>query len=319
MSRSTLLSRLIASTLLALPLASGAHSEHEDEAHGASEAGHAGEHDGHASAPSQPASLAGAWSALMAARDGIATDLESGALGQVHAKAEPLPELVATLVGKSGDLEAGRRARVEGAARQVKRIADALHNAADGGDAARTRKALSRLDGLLQLIRAQYPAGALDAKPDGHEGHSAVSGYASGMRAHMERPAGMVKAAPRATLRVRAFDRLRFEPNRIEVRAGVPTRIVLENEGASEHSLVVKTPDGSRDWVHLHVLPGATKAATFQLDQPGTYPVACAIPGHAEGGMIGTLVVLPGRAQARATLRSPSPALPARPSSGVGR
>ena len=79
-----------------------------------------------------------------------------------------------------------------------------------------------------------------------------------------------------------------------EIRAGVPTRIELANVGATEHSLVVRTPDGERDWVHLHAPPGATEAATYQLDQAGTYPVLCTIPGHTEGGMIGELVVKAG-------------------------
>ena len=155
-----------------------------------------------------------------------------------------------------------------------------------------TRKELLRLDGLLELIRAQYPAGALGAGARGHEGHSAAPAHAQGAHAHMEQPAGVVDATSQATVRIQAFDRLHFEPKRIGVQAGVPTRIELENTGATDHSLVVKTPDGERDWVHLHALPGVTEAATYQLDEPGTYRVLCTIPGHTEGGMIGEFVVL---------------------------
>ncbi len=280
MSKTILAGALLASVLLTLPLADSA-SE--------------GEHLGaHGSSTPQPASLAGAWTALMAARDAIAGDVESGALGGVHEKAEPLPGLVAALLEQSGDLDASKRTRVEGAAKQVTRVADALHVAADGGDAARTRKELSRLDGLLELIQAQYPSGALDAGAHGHEGHSAAPMNAHGAHAQLERPAGAVDVAPQVTVRIRALDQLRFEPNRIEVQAGVPTRIELENTGVAEHSLVVKTPDGQQDWVHLHVPPGVTKAATYQLDEPGTYPVLCTIPGHTEAGMVGELVVLAG-------------------------
>ncbi len=73
-------------------------------------------------------------------------------------------------------------------------------------------------------------------------------------------PAGVVDAAPQATVRIQAFDRLRFEPKRIEVQAGVPTRIELENSRAAEHALVVKTPDGKRGGVHLHVPPRVTES-----------------------------------------------------------
>ncbi len=298
MSKTILAGALVASILLALPPAANADSGDGDKADSAPEGGHHGAYEGHGGAPPQPASLAGAWTALMATRDAIAGDVESGALDDVHAKAEPLPELIAALLEQSGDLDAGKRARVEGAAKQVTRVADALHAAADRGDAARTQKELSRLDGLLELIRAQYPAGVLGAGAHGHEGHSAAPAHAQGAHAHMERPAGVVDATPQATVRIQAFDRLHFEPKRIEVQAGVPTRIELENTGAADHSLVVKTPDGERDWVHLHARPGVTLAATYQLDEPGTYPLLCAIPGHTEGGMIGELVVLAGHGSA---------------------
>ncbi len=36
------------------------------------------------------------------------------------------------------------------------------------------------------------------------------------------------------------------------------------------------------------------KAATYQLEEPGTYRLLCAIPGHTEGGMIGELGVHAG-------------------------
>ncbi|MEE8581731.1 MAG: cupredoxin domain-containing protein [Myxococcota bacterium] len=294
MSRTTLASALVA-CVVALQLVACADSGHGDEAESASEGGHPEAHEAHGASTSQPASLAGAWTALMAARDAIAGDLESGALGDVHVKAKLLPGLVAAWLEQSGDLDAGKRARVEGAAKQLTRITDALHVAADGGDAARTRKELSRLDGLLELIRAQYPAGALDAGAHGPDG---AAGSAREAHAHMEQPAGVVDSPPQATVRIQAFDELRFEPKRIEVRAGQPTRIEVENLGTAEHSLVVKTPDGEQDWLHLHVPPGSTRAATYQLDEPGTYPVLCTIPGHTEGGMIGELVVLAGHGTA---------------------
>ncbi len=165
---------LVASLVLAYPLVVWADSGQEDKAHSATEEGQSG---GHGGATLAPASLAGAWTALMAARDAIAEDVESGALGNVHAKAGPLAKLVAALLEHSEDLDAGKRMRVEGAAKQVTRVADALHVAADRGDAARTRKELSGLDGLLKLIRVQYPAGALDAGSHGHESHSAAPGH----------------------------------------------------------------------------------------------------------------------------------------------
>lgn len=290
MSKMLLASALVGFAALALPLTVSADSGHVVD----SGSEHSGVHEGHGATPPQPTDLASAWANLMAARDAIAADVESGTLKAVHEKAEPLPDLVTALVERSGELDAGKRARVEGAAKQVARVADALHEAADRGDADRTRKELSRLDGLLALIRAQYSAGALGAGGGHHEGHAAEPTHAHAAHAHAERSAGLVDATPHATLRVQASDPFRFEPKHMQVQAGVPTRIELANLGAAEHSLVVKTPDGARDWVHLHALAGETEAGTYELDEPGTYPVLCTVPGHTEAGMVGEIVVRSG-------------------------
>jgi uncharacterized cupredoxin-like copper-binding protein len=37
--------------------------------------------------------------------------------------------------------------------------------------------------------------------------------------------------------------------------------------------------------------PGQTTSIRFRLDTPGRYAVVCSAPGHADGGMRGTLVV----------------------------
>jgi uncharacterized cupredoxin-like copper-binding protein len=288
MSKTMLAGALAAWVSLALPLCAAADSGHD----------YGGKSGDRVAQSEQPTSLSGAWAALAAARDAIKSDVESGALANIHAKAEPLPKLAAALLEQSKDLEAGKLARVEGAVKQVTRVAGALHEAADRGDAARTRKELSRLDDLLELLRAQYPAGSLDASAHEREGHSA-SGHGHGEHAHAEQPTGVVDVAPRATLRVEALDPFRFQPMRLEVQAGVPTRIELVNKGAVEHSLVVKTPDGSRDWVHLHVLAGATEAATYRLNTPGSYRILCTVPGHTEGGMVGELVVLASNTRSR--------------------
>ena len=42
----------------------------------------------------------------------------------------------------------------------------------------------------------------------------------------------------------------------------------------------MKTPDGDRDWVNLHVTPGGTDRAAYRLGEAGTDPVLYTIPGH---------------------------------------
>ena len=41
--------------------------------------------------------------------------------------------------------------------------------------------------------------------------------------------------------------------------------------------------------------PGQTQRIRFRSIEPGTYRILCTVPGHAEAGMTGTLVVEPRR------------------------
>lgn len=248
------------------------------------------------------ASLGEAWAALRAARDGIAADIASGALDKVHPQAEPLPELARRVLELSTELAPAERARVEGAVEQVARVADALHEMADVGNATRSAEELARLDGLLELIAAQYPAGALDASgsaaPEAGATHDAAMHDHSAMSAlpghdHKSRSLAAVDAPAEATLVIQASE-FAFEPRTLELRAGVPTRVELDNRAAAvEHSLLVRAPGGG-DWIHLHAAANGTDADTFRIDTPGSYEVLCTIPGHTEAGMVGKLVVAAG-------------------------
>jgi nitrite reductase (NO-forming) len=43
--------------------------------------------------------------------------------------------------------------------------------------------------------------------------------------------------------------------------------------------------------VDIPVRPGQTSQIRFLADRPGTYAFICSVPGHAEAGMMGTLIV----------------------------
>ena len=255
-----------------------AHGEQHDEGHGD---GGSGE------------DLAGVWSALKHTWDGIAADIEVGTLNAIHEKTEALETHAQSLPQHSTSLDPKKRDRVESLAGQITKLAGTVHVAADAGDEARTRREFKRLDGLLKLLQAQYPAGSLE--PHGHlpkAGHSSERGHGHGEgRVHGNNgPKGLVSTRARASVLVRSTD-FHFKPMTVKVRAGIPTRIELQNDGQTEHSLVVKTPDGEYDWIHLHAQAGASDAAIYQLDQPGEYRVLCTIPGHTEAGMTGDLIV----------------------------
>ncbi|HET8953721.1 MAG TPA: cupredoxin domain-containing protein [Solirubrobacteraceae bacterium] len=95
-----------------------------------------------------------------------------------------------------------------------------------------------------------------------------------------------------------------FDPNEAVAKAG-KVKITAPNEGTVVHELVLlKTDadpgnlpkaDGKVDEsTSVGEIPdveaGSTKQATFTLE-PGKYAMVCALPGHYEGGMYGSLTV----------------------------
>lgn len=274
---------------LALAIAPAAIAQHE---HGSGHEGHTG--TGESAEPAQGAS---AWVELKSVRDAIAQLVEGGKLAEVHGQAARLEPLGRALSDGAKALPEDKRTRVEATLRQLPALGKSLDKAGDAGDATATRRELKRLDGVIALIEAQYPADSLSkvpapaAMPAEHE-HSEGEhlGHQHGAHMHATRPLAAVDEAPKATIRVKASE-FKFAPTALAMRAGEPTRIELENDGAVEHALIVAAPDGKGDWIHLHAMANGTDAATFRIDKPGRYPVVCTVQGHTEAGMVGELVV----------------------------
>ena len=95
-----------------------------------------------------------------------------------------------------------------------------------------------------------------------------------------------------------------FDPKDTVAKAG-KVRITAPNDGAVVHELVLLKTDedpaalpkkgdavdeSSSVGEIADVEPGSTKKATFKL-APGKYAIVCALPGHYEGGMYGSLTV----------------------------
>ncbi len=84
---------------------------------------------------------------------------------------------------------------------------------------------------------------------------------------------------------------LKFEPASIRVTAGTVT-FVVRNAGAIEHNFVIEDA-GGRTVARIPVLEvGRSEELTVTLG-PGTYTMVCTYPGHKEGGMVGTIEVIP--------------------------
>ncbi len=103
---------------------------------------------------------------------------------------------------------------------------------------------------------------------------------------------GVVVAADRAIdagaqrVEVHAKD-LRFEPAEVRVEAGSFVVIEFTNADPIFHDWSVQ---GLAN-VDAAARPGQTQHIRVLLDTPGTYEVICTVPGHAQAGMRGTLVV----------------------------
>jgi Cu+-exporting ATPase len=104
--------------------------------------------------------------------------------------------------------------------------------------------------------------------------------------------AGGVLAADRAVsaalpqVEVVARD-MRFEPAEVRVTAGQWVELRFVNEDPVVHDWMVEGIPN----LDVPARPGQTSKLRFKLDEPGEHVVMCSIPGHAEAGMTGMLIV----------------------------
>ena len=112
-------------------------------------------------------------------------------------------------------------------------------------------------------------------------------------------------------IHLRMTDQIRFEPAEIQVEAGVPVRLVIDNiETGSIHDFSVMaisvtdvSHEGEADTghmgmtsaddydLHLALESGTDGVLEFTPTEAGEYEFMCTVTGHAEAGMTGTLIV----------------------------
>jgi plastocyanin len=91
-----------------------------------------------------------------------------------------------------------------------------------------------------------------------------------------------------------ALDDLRFTPNRLDARVGVPLTVRLTNRGGESHDLnFLSLHMPGLEGVESILAPGETRTITLSFDQPGTYTFICSLPGHVAAGMTGAVFVRP--------------------------
>lgn len=112
--------------------------------------------------------------------------------------------------------------------------------------------------------------------------------------------------AAKRTVEIKMLDKMRYEPDAIQVKQGETVKFVMTNTGAVLHELVIGTkavleehaavmrkfPNMEHDEPYMaHVSPGKTGEIVWNFNRTGDFDFACLIPGHYEAGMVGKIKV----------------------------
>jgi uncharacterized cupredoxin-like copper-binding protein len=135
--------------------------------------------------------------------------------------------------------------------------------------------------------------------PSRHIRRSALLSIAAGLTTVSCASPGRTPTAQQIVVRASEFS---FGPTKIEVLAGQPVKITLQNTGLIDHDWVVRdlrdesghsagSDHGPDSPVHVHAKAGQRASVQFTTKQAGTYRVVCTEPGHEQAGMVGQLIV----------------------------
>jgi uncharacterized cupredoxin-like copper-binding protein len=104
-----------------------------------------------------------------------------------------------------------------------------------------------------------------------------------------------------SSLTFEGTDALAFNPATATASTGGQVEVTLNNTGVLEHSwglleegadATTATEDDLIDGTYTGtVAAGASGTASFTAPAAGTYTYVCVVPGHAAGGMVGTLTI----------------------------
>ncbi|MEP6759081.1 MAG: multicopper oxidase domain-containing protein [Actinomycetota bacterium] len=100
---------------------------------------------------------------------------------------------------------------------------------------------------------------------------------------------GEAAAAAGARFDVSLTDQLKIDPGMIDAPSNVPLTFNVSNTGATQHSFAIQAGDQTYQTALLE--GGATATLEVPALAAGDYPTLCTVPGHADAGMKGTLMV----------------------------
>jgi len=118
------------------------------------------------------------------------------------------------------------------------------------------------------------------------------------------------------TLEIQMDDKFRFTPGSVAVNAGETLKLVVRNIGKMPHELIlgseleiqnhgklmktgVAHDEHHASGAAITVAPGATGELVIRFAAPGSFEMACLIPGHYEAGMRGVVKVAMAPASAQ--------------------
>jgi uncharacterized cupredoxin-like copper-binding protein len=95
------------------------------------------------------------------------------------------------------------------------------------------------------------------------------------------------------TIEVEALSPLKFDPDRLTVRAGEVVTVVLHNKALIEHNIEFELGGGVEVELEENLDDGESGSLQFVAPAPGSYDFYCPVDGHRAGGMTGKLNVVP--------------------------
>lgn len=150
---------------------------------------------------------------------------------------------------------------------------------------------------LLAAVPVATPAGAAGSGDHMHAGEIRVG--------KPGKPAEVTRE-----LVVRMFEDgaggMHYDPGVLTFRKGETVRIVVRNEGETDHEFVLGTPEENEehrlmmekfpemehdDPNAVRLAPGETGEIVWTFSRNGTFQFACLIPGHMQSGMHGPVTV----------------------------
>jgi uncharacterized cupredoxin-like copper-binding protein len=99
---------------------------------------------------------------------------------------------------------------------------------------------------------------------------------------------------------MQALDTMRYAPAKLTVKSGQTVRFIITNAGKLKHEFAIGDAEEQRQHAEMmkripamtyehgnavSLEPGVTKELVWQFGKPGTFEIACHIPGHYEAGM----------------------------------